>query len=86
VPAADLAALSPQHVPQHPAARERMLEVQLVDPTHQGEIDVRGRPPHIVDAAPADPESLRLTGERQCMGPVDHRLALAGSPALSSGP
>ena len=86
VTAADLAAFRLQHVPQHPAAREGMLEVQLVDPAHQREIGVRGRPRQIVDAAPADPERLRLSGERQFMGPVDHRLALASSPALPSAP
>ena len=86
MPAADFAAFRLQHVPQHPAARERMLEVQLVDAAHQSEISVRGRPGQIVNAAPADPERLRLPGERQFMGPVDHRLALASSPALPSAP
>ena len=40
MPAADLATFHPQHVPQHPAARERMLEVQLVYPAHQREIGI----------------------------------------------
>ena len=83
MPAADLTPFRRQHVPQHPAARERMLEVQLVEAAHQHEIGVRGRARQIVDAAPADPERLRLPGERQSMGPVDHRLALAGQRFFS---
>jgi len=82
--AADLAPFRLQHIPQHPAARERIIEMQRVDPAHQGQIGVRGRPRQIVDAAPADPERLRLPGERQFMGLVDHRLARASSPALPS--
>jgi hypothetical protein len=33
-----------QQAPQHPAAGERIVEVQLVDPAHQREIGVRGWP------------------------------------------
>ncbi len=33
-----------QQALQHPAACERILQMQLVDPAHQGEIGVRGRP------------------------------------------
>jgi hypothetical protein len=40
-----------------------MLEVQLVDAAHQSKIGVRGGSGQIVDAAPADPERLRLSGQ-----------------------
>ena len=49
-----------QEVPQHPAARERELEMQFVDPPHDREIGRRHRSGQVVDAAAADPERLRL--------------------------
>ena len=45
---------------QHPAARERELHVQLVDPVHQLQISGANRLRLIVDAAAADPENLGL--------------------------
>ncbi len=39
--AADREAFALQQVAQHPAAGERMLEMQLVDPPHQRQIRVR---------------------------------------------
>ena len=40
-----------QQIAQHPAARERKVHVQLVDPPHDGEIGRRDRPWQIIDAA-----------------------------------
>lgn len=39
---------------QHPAAGERIFQVQRVDPAHQSQIGSRNRAGQIVDAAPAD--------------------------------
>ena len=44
----------------HPASRERVVQMKLVDPPHDRQIDGRHRLRHVVDAAAADPESLRL--------------------------
>lgn len=60
-----LPAFSVQQALQHPAACEGILEMQLVDPAHECEIDVRRRTRAIVHAAPADPERLRLPGDAQ---------------------
>src|SRR5687767_10764167 len=43
MPSANFAPFRFQQTLEHPAARERMLEVQLVNPAHQHEVGVRGR-------------------------------------------
>jgi hypothetical protein len=53
-----------QEVPQHPAARERELEVQFVHPAHDREVGRRHRSGQVVHTATADPERLRLLGDR----------------------
>src|SRR4051794_7794908 len=83
--AADLGSLLVQEVPQHPAACERKLEVRLVRSAHDGEGGGRHRSGPVMDAAPADPERLRLLDDRRIMVAVDHRFAL-GRPALPSAP
>jgi uncharacterized protein YjiS (DUF1127 family) len=83
--AADLDPLGVQPVPQHPAAREREVQVQLVDAAHDGQIGIRNRPGQVADAAPTDTQNLRLPGNRQFVRAVDHRLALS-RPALLSAP
>ena len=56
-------ALLPEQVPQHPAAGERIEQVQLVDPPHDGQVGVRHRPWQIVDAAaPGRPAAARGPG------------------------
>src|SRR5438067_108801 len=85
MPAADLHALGIQEIAQHPAAREREVEMQLVHPAHDGEIGRGHGSRPVIDAAPADVQSLRLAGDGQLVRPVDHRLALSG-PALLSAP
>src|SRR5687767_5056617 len=83
--AADLHTLGLQEIAQHPAAREREGEMQLVPPAH----DRKGGRGHgsrqVIDAAAADPERLRLLDDRQIMVAVDHRVALS-RPALLSAP
>src|SRR5215207_11375479 len=83
--AADVDPLLVEKIPQHPAAREGELEVQLVHPAHEGEVGRGNRSRQIVDAAAADPERLSLLGERQRVRVVDHRFALS-RPALLSAP
>ena len=68
VQAARRMAFRPQKPLQHPAARERIVEVQLVDPAHKRQISGAGGAWQVIDAAPADAEFLRaclLTG-RSC--------------------
>lgn len=85
MPAADFNAVCIQKIPQYPAARERKVEMQFVHSAHDGEIGGGRRPRRIIDAASADVQRLRLLGDRQCMGTVDHRFALS-RPALLSAP
>src|SRR3954462_4613662 len=85
MPAADVDPLLVKEAPQHPAAREGELEVQLVHPAHDGEIGRRDRSRQVIDTAAADPEHFGLLGDRQIMGAVDHRFALS-RPALLSAP
>ena len=83
--AADMHAFATQHVAQHPAARERIVQMQFVDAAHDRQICGRHRPRLVVDAAAADVQNLRLAGNRQSVRTVDHRFALS-MPALLSAP
>ena len=74
-----------EKIPQHPAARKREVEMQLVDPAHDGQIGRRHRAWQVVDAAPADPERFGLLADAAAGVTVDHRFALS-SPALLSAP
>ena len=65
VSAADADPFLFEEVAQHPAARERELQMQLVNPAHDGEIGRGHRSGPVVDAAAADPECFGLPGERQ---------------------
>ena len=84
--AADRNALAVQKVAQHPAARERVVQMQFVDPPHDRQ-DPRPRPaeacnrrlPRLMFRAFA----CRGIG-RSCVA-VDHRFALS-MPALVSAP
>jgi hypothetical protein len=69
-------------VTQHPAARERVVEVQLVDPPHDRQIGGRRRT-RIVIQATADPQQFGRSAQCQPVSAVDHRFAL-GNPALPS--
>src|SRR5271165_2868710 len=85
VQASGLDAFEGKQIAEHPAARERIIQMQFVYPTHNGKIGRRHGPGQRIDAAPADPERLRLFRDGQIVRPVDHRLA-PGMPALPSAP
>ena len=80
---ADRDALAAQQVTQHPAARERIVQVQLIDPPHDRQLGGRHRTGIVIQAAAADPQQLRLSAQRQFVVAVDHRFALS-RPALPS--
>jgi hypothetical protein len=69
----------------HPTARERVFQMQFVDPAHQCQIDSRNRAGNIVERPPADAERLGLLRQRQGVLTVNHRFALS-NPALVSAP
>ena len=48
-------ALLSQKPLHHPAARERIFHVQLVDPAHQPEVILGDGTRFVIQAAPADP-------------------------------
>src|SRR3954464_11688368 len=83
--AADLHTLCIQEIAQHPAAREREVEMQLVHPAHDGEIGRRHGSRQGIDTAAADFQSICLAGGGKGLPSGDHRLALS-SPALPSAP
>src|SRR4029453_6507410 len=85
MPAADTDPFLFEEVAQHPAARERELQMQLVNPAHDGQIGRRHRSGQIVDPATTDPERFGLLGDGQWVRAVDHRFALS-RPALLSAP
>src|SRR4029077_12278099 len=85
MPAADLAPLQSQQAAQHTRTGEGILQVQPIETLHDGEIGFRHRTWEVIDAAPTDPQSLSLLGERQIVLTVDHRFALS-NPALVSAP
>src|SRR3954452_23924250 len=82
---ADLEALRRQEIARHPAACERILEMQLIHPSHDGKVGVRDGPRPVIDASPADAQHLCLARDRQIVGTVYHRFALS-RPALPSAP
>lgn len=63
VKSAHLVSFGLQQTLQHPATRERIVQVKLVDPAHQREIGLRSRARQIVDAPPADTEHLCLPAD-----------------------
>lgn len=69
---------------QRSAACERIVEMQLIDPPHRGQIGGAGRTRQAA-APPADAELLRLPAHWQVILTVDHRLALR-RPALPTDP
>jgi hypothetical protein len=83
--AADRDALATQQIAQHPAARERVVEMQFVDPPHHYQIGRRHRPGPVVEAASAQLEDRGLPDQGELVLAVDHRFAL-NMPALLSAP
>src|SRR5271167_668491 len=65
--------------------REAIVHMQRVDPAHDRQFGCRNGSSLIVEIAPAEPEQVRLPGQRQFVFAVDHRFALS-RPALLSAP
>jgi len=55
--------LATQQITQHSAARERVVEVQFVDPPHDRQIAGRHRTRIVVQAAAADPQQFGLSAQ-----------------------
>ncbi len=70
---------------QHPASREWIVEMQLIDPPHRGKIAFRHRTRQIVDAATAEAEKLDLAYNGKLVMTVDHFFS-PGNAALPSAP
>ncbi len=85
VAATGVYALPPQQRSQHTRSREGIIEMQLIEPTHQGKVLGRNWPRFIVDRAASQLQDLRLAHDRKIMIAVDHRFALS-RPALVSAP
>ncbi|MEY9491129.1 hypothetical protein ABIF33_000149 [Bradyrhizobium elkanii] len=85
VAATGVYALPPQQRSQHTRSREGIIEMQLIEPTHQGKVLGRNWPRFIVDRAASQLQDLRLAHDRKIMTAVDHRFALS-RPALVSAP
>ena len=54
MPATRLSAFAPQLITQHSRAHERVLQVQLVETAHQGQISITYRTRQVIHRAPAD--------------------------------
>lgn len=78
--AADRDSLGIQQVTQHPAARERELQVQFVHPAHQRQIGGRHWARQIIDAASADYVQSMLEG-----GPDRERRLIHRTDKVSVG-
>lgn len=70
----DVEALSNEEVAHHPAACERVIQMQFVDPQHQCEIGGENRSPQIIDIPSADAEGRRLLPDGQRALTVGHPL------------
>lgn len=82
----DLDPFLSQQSPQHSAARDGELHVQLVDAVHQLQVRVRHRAGLVVDAAPADPQHEGFSADAQPGRGNGHFLALGNRPAFPSEP
>src|SRR5690606_37908463 len=80
---ANMHVLLPEHIAQHPGAGKRILQVQLVDAMHQGQVPLTDWTRLVIHTATAQPQQLGLSSDRQRMGRVDHFFALS-NPALVS--
>src|SRR3954452_16982903 len=83
---ADLEALRRQEIAQHPAACERILEMQLIHPSHDGKVGVRDGPRPVIDVSPADAQHLCLARDRQIVGTVYLALRSADPPCRARPP
>src|ERR1035438_3451619 len=85
MPAANFQALLAKQIAQHPAAGERIVEMQLVDLAHQPQVCNRDRMRLVVDRAAADVKNLGLLRDGKIMLGVNHLFTLS-NPALVSAP
>jgi hypothetical protein len=74
-----------QQALQHATSGKRAIEMQLIDPPHQGKIGSRHWARQIIDASLADTMRFGLPGGREFVLAVDHIFALS-NPALVSAP
>ena len=79
-------AFLPEQAAQHPAAGKGILQVQRIDPAHQGHIGGSGGTTLVLDAASTQPKQPCLAADTQPVRPVDPRLALGNRPAVLSAP
>jgi hypothetical protein len=82
---ADRHSLAAQQVTQHPAARERIVQMQGVNPSHDRKVRRRHRPGRVVEIAATELQQVSLPEQRQIVAAIDHRFALS-RPALPSAP
>ncbi len=81
----DPLAVAPEEVVQHPRAGKRILQMEFVNPPHQGQDCRRDRGRLVVGCRASHPEELALPDNGPWVGSVDHRVALS-QPALMSAP
>lgn len=81
----DPPACAPEEVAQHPGAGKWILQMEFVNPPHQGQYRRRDRGRLVVGRRAGHPKELALPDNGQWVGSVDHRFALS-KPALMSAP
>jgi len=81
VPASDAHPRAMQEALQHPCTRKRGIEIKRVDTLHQRQVRIADEAWHVVHAATAQPQRGGLLRDRECVGLIDHRVALS-HPAL----
>ena len=75
--ATDLEARQAQEISKHPRARERVIEVQLVDLPHQRQIALGDRRWDRVNRRSGQVQQCALSHHRQWVRSINHRFALA---------
>jgi hypothetical protein len=85
VPPPNRMAGSPHALTQHPGAGNRILQLKLGNPAHQGPLRLRSRRRLIVRGCPCARQELTLPNDWQGVGSGNHRVALS-HPALMSAP
>ena len=83
MPPANGLAILPEQIAEHPGPGKGILEMQLVNPAHQGQLGISHGRRLIVGRRASHSEQLALPDNREGVGSVDHRFALS-KPALMS--
>ena len=81
----DRAARAGEYPTQHPHPCKWVLQMHLVNPAPQPYIRFCNRLRLIVGRGPRERQDVALPNDWQCVGSIDHRLALS-NPALVSAP